>query len=146
LKCSSREKTGIAFFAAKIFSDRLDRQPKTVARPGNGAYRPGKSGGDSESTPTRNLWLGQPQDAGAEPAASPKHKKQERRQIMTQYAILRFAKMKGGAEIEGDATSFTGLTGCCLFGIAGADNRSRDNLQGKALVPSPHEGIIPSNL
>jgi len=23
----------------------------TVARPGNGAYRPGKSGGDSENTP-----------------------------------------------------------------------------------------------
>ena len=27
-------------------------------------YRPGKSGGDSESTPTRNLWRGLPQDAG----------------------------------------------------------------------------------
>jgi hypothetical protein len=35
-------------------------------------YRPGKSGGDSESNPTRNLCCGQVQDAGAEPAACPK--------------------------------------------------------------------------
>jgi hypothetical protein len=46
----------------------------TVARHGNGAYRPGKSGGDSESNPTRNLWSGRSQNAGAEPAACPKEK------------------------------------------------------------------------
>ena len=51
-----------------------------------------------------------------------------------------------GAEIGGDAENFTGLTGCCLFRIANAANRSRDNFQGKVLIPSPHEGIIPSDL
>ena len=44
----------------------------TVAYHGNGVYRPGESGGDSESFPTRNLRSGQPQDAGAAPVSSPK--------------------------------------------------------------------------
>ena len=51
-----------------------------------------------------------------------------------------------GAEIEGDAADFTGVTGCCLFGFKDAQDRSRDSLQGKTLVPSPHEGIISSDL
>jgi DNA invertase Pin-like site-specific DNA recombinase len=51
-----------------------------------------------------------------------------------------------GAEIEGGAEYFTGLTGCCLYGIRDAPTRSRDAMQGKILIPSPHEGIIPSDL
>jgi hypothetical protein len=51
-----------------------------------------------------------------------------------------------GTKIEGDATDFTGVTGCCLYGFKESVNRSRDDLRDKVLIPSPHEGIIPSDL
>ena len=65
--------------------------------------------------------------------------------VQVDMDIYEFFKSHG-AEIEGDAASFTGLTGCWLFGVNNPQNRGRDNLQGKVLVPSPHEGIIPSDL
>jgi DNA invertase Pin-like site-specific DNA recombinase len=52
-----------------------------------------------------------------------------------------------GADIDGDASDFTGVTGCCLFRKKDCQHdNSRYGLQDKVLVPSPHEGIIPSDL
>ena len=51
-----------------------------------------------------------------------------------------------GAEIEGDAADFTGLTGCRLFRNKNIASKSKFHLHDKILVPSPHEGIVPSDL
>jgi len=59
--------------------------------------------------------------------------------------IYEFFKAQG-AEIESDASDFTGITGCCLF--SGKDSAKKDRfiIQGKVLIPSPHEGIVPSDV
>ena len=58
--------------------------------------------------------------------------------------IYDFFKDKG-AEIEGDPADFTGVTGCAIFTKKDVE-RSRFGMQDKVLVPSPHEGLIPSAL
>ncbi|MDR2022084.1 MAG: recombinase family protein [Hungatella sp.] len=50
-----------------------------------------------------------------------------------------------GAEIEGNPADFTGVTGCALFTKKDAE-RSRFAFSDRVLVPSPHEGLIPSDL
>jgi len=51
-----------------------------------------------------------------------------------------------GTEIDGDASDFTGVTGCCLFRKKECSDQSRYGLQDRVLVPSPHEGIVSSEL
>jgi DNA invertase Pin-like site-specific DNA recombinase len=60
-------------------------------------------------------------------------------------AVYEFLK-NNGAEIEGDAADFTGVTGCCLYRKKDCADTGRYGLQDKVIVPSPHEGIIPSDL
>jgi DNA invertase Pin-like site-specific DNA recombinase len=50
-----------------------------------------------------------------------------------------------GAEIEGDPADFTGINGCALFTKKEVE-RSRFGMQDKVLVPSPHEGLISSEV
>ena len=62
--------------------------------------------------------------------------------VQADMDVYEFFKSQG-TEIEGDASSFTGLTVCCLYGVKNSQN---DLLHDKTLVPSPHEGLVPSEL
>ena len=64
--------------------------------------------------------------------------------VQADMDVYDFFKVNG-TEIEGDASHFTGVTGCCIFRKEGCTD-SRDMLQDKVLIPSPHEGIVPSAL
>jgi len=65
--------------------------------------------------------------------------------VQADIDVYEFYKAQG-AEIEGSAADFTGVTGCWLFRDKEKKVTAKDNFQGKILVPSPHEGIIPSDL
>ena len=66
--------------------------------------------------------------------------------VQADMDVYEFFK-NNGAEIDGDASHFTGLNGCCLFRKKDCmRDGSNYGLQDKVLVPSPHEGIIPSDL
>jgi len=65
--------------------------------------------------------------------------------VQADMDVYEFFKTQG-AEIEGDAADFTGVTGCWLFRNKDSQITARDNFQGKTLVPSPHEGLVSSDL
>ena len=66
--------------------------------------------------------------------------------VQADMDVYEFFKAQG-AEIEGDAADFTGVTGCWLFrNKENANKGGKNDIQCKILVPSPHEGIVPSDL
>lgn len=65
--------------------------------------------------------------------------------VQADMDIYEFFK-NNGAVIEGDAADFTGVTGCCLFNGKGNPKRHKFHIRDKIIIPSPHEGFIPSGL
>jgi DNA invertase Pin-like site-specific DNA recombinase len=65
--------------------------------------------------------------------------------VQADMDIYEFFKAQG-SEIEGDAADFTGVTGCLLFRNKESAHKGKFDLQGKTLVPSPHEGIVSSDI